>query len=44
MTIKNFDSEADTLYKKFSEIWLLSCFSGSDWMMTTSVNVITNFF
>ena len=26
----------------FSEIWLLSCCSGSDWLMISSVNVITN--
>ena len=28
----------------FSEIWFLSCFLGSDWMMISSVNVNTKFF
>ena len=32
-------------YKTFSlEIWFLSCFSVSDWMMISSVNVIINLF
>ena len=34
-----------TIFKiLFSEIWYLSCFSSSDWMMTFSVNVNNNLF
>ena len=41
---ENFSSKSDKLQNFFSKIWFLSCFSGSDWMMISSVNVITNLF
>ena len=39
MTILNWNL---TSFKTFSPKWFLSCFSGCDWMMISSVNVITN--
>ena len=41
---KKFNSKSDTLWKNVSENWFLSCFSGSHWMMNSSVNVETNLF
>ena len=41
---ETFNSKSDKFQKVFSEIWFLSCSSGSDWMMIFSVNVITNLF
>ena len=41
---ENFNSKSDKFQNFFSEIWFLSCFSDSDWMMTSSVNSITNLF
>ena len=40
----NFKSKTDKFQNFFSEIWFLSCFSGSDWLMISSVNVNTNLF
>ena len=43
--LKSFcDSKSDNFYKFFPKIWFLSCFSGSVWMMISSVNVNTNLF
>ena len=39
---ENFNSKSDKFQNFFSEIWILSCFSGFDWLMISSVNVITN--
>ena len=39
-----FNSKSDKFLNFFSEIWLLACFSGSDWMMISSFNVNTNLF
>ena len=33
LTRKNFNSESETFWKNFSEIWFLFCFSGFDWVM-----------
>ena len=41
---RNFNSKSDKFQTFFCEIWFLSCFSGSDWMMISSVNVYTNLF
>ena len=41
---ENFTSKSDRFQNFFSKIWVLSCSSGSDWMMISSVNVITNLF
>ena len=43
-TLGNLNSKSDKFRKFFSEIWFLSCFSGSDWMMIISVNVNNNLF
>ena len=42
--LENFNSKSDKFSNFFSESWFSSCFSGSDWMMISSVNVNTNLF
>ena len=37
-------SKSDKFLKFFSEIWFLSYFTGSEWMMISSVNINTSFF
>ena len=39
-----FNSKSDKFQNIFSNIWFLSCFAVSDWLMISSVNVITNLF
>ena len=41
---ENCNSKSDKFQNFFYEIWFLSCFSGSDWMMISSVNANTNLF
>ena len=41
---ENFISKSDKFQSVFPEIWFSYCFSGSDWKMISSVNVITNLF
>ena len=41
---ENFNSKSDKVQNFFSAIWFLTCNSGSDWTMISSVNVITNLF
>ena len=42
--LKNFILKSDHNWDVFSEIWFLSCFLGSDWMMIFSVNLNANLF
>ena len=42
--LETFNSKSDKFLNFFSEIWLLACFSGSDWMMISSFNVNTILF
>ena len=41
---ENFNWKLDKFQNFFSEIWFSFCFSGSDWMMISSVNVKTKIF